>query len=255
MPYYVREMTATALSEPAETPVASCWARQLRRSALIATTLAISAAIAGCGTTARSTTEAPASAPPPAACPPGPPAAPSAEQWSTARHALAPPGAGAIRLCRYSGLNAHPRLARVGSRLLSGHTIVQQVVTEFDRLPSLRGAVACPADDGSQILALLAYPDGHHVSISVGLSGCALVTNGSVRRTAAGLGTPRAFGPQLLALLEQLLSTHRQSNAGSANALAHDHWSVLAPGTLTRGMGPRTESTETHRRCTRRLEG
>ena len=105
---------------------------------------------------------------------------------------LAPPGTGAIRLCRYSGLNAHPRLALVGSRLLDSRTIVDQLVTELDRLPALRGAVACPADDGSQILALLAYPGGHQVSISVGLTGCALVTNGSVHRTAAGLGTPRA---------------------------------------------------------------
>jgi hypothetical protein len=145
---------------------------------------------------------------------------------------LAPPGTGAIRLCRYSGLNAHPRLALVGSRLLDSRTIVDQLVTELDRLPALRGAVACPADDGSQILALLAYPGGHQVSISVGLTGCALVTNGSVHRTAAGLGTPRAFGPQLLASLKQLVGIHQQSNAESANALAHGHWSVLARSPL-----------------------
>jgi hypothetical protein len=167
------------------------------------------------------------------------PAALPAAQWSAARRVLAPAGADAIRLCRYSGLNAHPRLALVGSRRLDDRTIVHQLVSEFDRLPSLHGAVACPADDGSQILALLAYPYGHRVSISVGLTGCALVTNGSVHRTAAGLGTPRAFGPQLLASLKQLLvSTHQQSNTGSANALAHGHWSVLARSPLGKRYAP-----------------
>jgi len=98
---------------------------------------------------------------------------------------------------------------------------------EFDRLPSLRGAVL-PNDDGSQILALLAYPCGRQLGISVGLSGCALVSNGSVRRYAAGFRSPPAFGPQLVNQLKQLLSGQPTSPAGGAVALAHGHWSVLA---------------------------
>jgi hypothetical protein len=110
---------------------------------------------------------------------------------------------------------------------------VRQLVAEFNRLPSLRGAVACPNDDGSEIVAWLAYPGGHQVPVSVGLTGCALVTNGSVHRTAAGFGTPRAFGPQLLTSLEQLVGANQRSNAGSANALAlgqtaTNHWSVTS---------------------------
>jgi hypothetical protein len=115
---------------------------------------------------------------------------------------------------------------------------MHQLVTEFDRLPSMQGAVACPSDDGSQILALLAYPGGHQVSISVGLTGCALVTNGSVHRTAAGFGTPRTFGPQLLAALEHLVGVHPQSNAGSASALARGHWRVLARSPLGKRYAP-----------------
>lgn len=141
-----------------------------------------------------------------------------------------------MRLCRYSGLNAHPRLALVGSRLLTSRTIVRQLVRGLDRLPSLHGAVACPEDDGSEILARLTYPGGQRVSISVGLTGCALVTNGSVHRTAAGLGTPRAFGPQLVDRLKQLVSP-RQSTAGTANILARGHWSILPRSPLGTRFG------------------
>jgi hypothetical protein len=42
-------------------------------------------------------------------------------------------------------------------------------------------------------------------SISVELSGFALVTNGSVHRTAAGFGTPPRFGPRLVAQLEHFV--------------------------------------------------
>ena len=222
-----------------ERPSPSCKASPRRRCALIAITVAISAAISGCGTSAGSTTEAPASVAPPAACSASAPASLPTERWRAARHLLAPPGAGAIRLCRYSGLNAHLRLALVRSRLLDRRTIVRQLVTEFDRLPSMREGVHCPKDDGSQILALLAYPGGREVSISVGLTGCALVTSGSVHRTAAGLGTPRAFGPQLLASLTQLVNVAQESKAGTANTLAHGRWSVLPRSPL----GTRYRST------------
>jgi hypothetical protein len=116
-----------------------------------------------------------------------------------------PPDATAIRLCRYSGLNAHPRLTLVASRLVTSAGVVRQLVGEFDRLPRLHGVVACPMDDGSQIVALVSYPAGRRVTISVGLTGCRLVTNGSVHRSAEGLGSPRTFGPQLVATLTRLL--------------------------------------------------
>jgi hypothetical protein len=174
----------------------------------------------------------------PAACSPNAPAGLPAERWTTAHQWLAPPGVGAIRLCRYSGLNAHPRLTLVSSRLLQSPALIDQLVTDFNRLPSLRGAVACPFDDGSQILALLAYPAGRQVSISVGLFGCALVTNGSVHRSAAGFGSPPAFGPQLVTQLEQLLSGSQRSQAATAAALAHGHWSVLTRSPLGTRYGP-----------------
>jgi len=109
---------------------------------------------------------------------------------------------------------------------------VRELVSQFDRLPPLRGAVACPADDGSQIVALLAYPSGHRVTISVGLTGCELVTNGSVHRTALGMGSPPAFGPQLVTQLERLVSAGARPGPASASALAHGHWSLLARSPL-----------------------
>jgi len=174
---------------------------QRAAAALMATA---AAAIAGCGGTATATSQAVAKAALPAGCSQKAPRTLPAERWIAARQRLAPSGAGAIRLCRYSGLNAHPRLTLVNSRLLERPALVRQLVSEFDRLPSLHGAVACPADDGSQIVAVLAYPGGRDVTISVGLTGCEAVTNGSVSRTALGMGSPPAFGPQLVTQLEHL---------------------------------------------------
>ena len=118
-----------------------------------------------------------------------------AGSWALTREELAPAGASAIRLCGYSGLNNHPPLRLARSVLRSDPSLVGELVQEFDRLPSAQGAYACPSDDGSEIVALLAYPDGHGVTVSVGLTGCETVTNGSVFRIAAGIGSPPAFRP------------------------------------------------------------
>lgn len=184
---------------------------------LMVTTAAV--AITGCGSTAAATSRPTAAPAAPATCShKAPPRTLPAERWIAARQWLAPSGAGAIRLCRYSGLNAHPRLTLVGSQLLTGPGLVGQLVSEFDQLPSLHGAVACPADDGSQILTRLAYPGGRDVMISVGLAGCEAVTNGSVHRTAAGMGSPRAFGPQLVTQLEHLAGGRSSGVPGASCA-------------------------------------
>jgi hypothetical protein len=82
--------------------------------------------------------------------------------------------------------------------------LVGELVRGFDGLPSIAGPVACPFDDGSEIVALLAYPNGRTVTISVGLQGCETVTNGSVHRTAAAIISQRAVGPQLVGQLKRL---------------------------------------------------
>lgn len=154
----------------------------------------------------------------------------SAERWSAARRELAPASASEIRLCRYSGLNDHPPLRLVRSRLLSHNRLVAQLVKRLNGLPSgPRGAVSCPTDDGSQILVLVAYPGGREVRISVGLRGCELVSNGSVHRTASGYGPRPRRGPRLLAELERLVGGGQSAN-NVAPGLGR--WTVLARSPL-----------------------
>jgi hypothetical protein len=122
--------------------------------------------------------------------------------WPATLHELAPPGASAIRLCRYGTL---PRLALERARLVTDSGLVKKLVDDFNRLPPPPvPTFNCPADFGSRIDALLAYPAGQRVTVSVDLTGCAPATNGNLDRLAAGFGTPRAYGPQLLAELGRL---------------------------------------------------
>jgi hypothetical protein len=62
-------------------------------------------------------------------------------------------------------------------------------VRQFNELPPFPpGAFACPADDGSQIVGLLAYPNGKRVTVAFELTGCQGVRNGDVVRLANGYG-------------------------------------------------------------------
>ena len=141
----------------------------------------------------------------PAPCSKRSPASIARNGWSPPHVVLAPAGASAVRLCRYSGLNAHPPLTLARAALHTSPSLVRRLVREFDRLPALGpGVLVCPFDDGSEIVALLSYPDRHAVAISVGLLGCATVSNGNLHRTASGIGSPRRLGTQLLVELEHL---------------------------------------------------
>lgn len=132
-------------------------------------------------------------------CPGAAPTRIPAEQWPAARRKLAPNGPSSIRLCRYSGLNAHPALTLTHARLVTRPGVIRKLVREFEHLPrEPRGPVACPADDGSEMLALLEYPRGREVKIAVHLTGCTPATNGSVTRRAT---------QRLIAQLERLVDS------------------------------------------------
>ena len=212
-------------------------------SVLATTAVAMVGALAGCASGA--SPNSPASTVLPPRCPQHGSAIVRARAfgssgWAAAHKQLAPAGSSTIRLCRYAG---RPHIALVSSRLLGGRPLVAGLVRELDRLPAFpAGPVNCPNDNGSQILALIAYP-GHALTISVDLTGCRLVTNGSVGRTAAGMGSPAAFGPQLVAQLERLVAARQRSNSGRARALASDHWSVLARSPLGTRYGPNLSGT------------
>jgi hypothetical protein len=109
---------------------------------------------------------------------------------------LAPRGAEAIRLCRYSGL---PRQALVRVADVRRRARVARLVSLLDRLPDMPSPVSCPNDDGSHVVALVAYPRGRVLTLDIGLRGCRAVGNGRATKTAA-----RAPGPQLIALVKRL---------------------------------------------------
>jgi hypothetical protein len=122
-----------------------------------------------------------------------------ANPWSAARQKLAPDDPTAILLCRYSGLDAQSRLTLTRSVTVHSASTIRELVAELDRLPQLVGPVACPFDDGSQIVAHLSYRDGRAVTIGIDLTGCNLVTNGDLHRAAFD-----SVGIQLLKQLDKL---------------------------------------------------
>jgi hypothetical protein len=167
---------------------------------------AIAVGLTACGAASAAKPSGAGTDPParPAACATTSPRQIPPDPWSPARVQLAPSGATAIRLCRYAGLNSRPPDGLVRSALITNRVAVADLVQGFDRLPSAIGTFHCPVDDGSEIVALVAYPGGRAVTISSGLRGCQSVTNGDIRRTAAGgSGQP---GPALIAQLERLTS-------------------------------------------------
>jgi hypothetical protein len=176
------------------------------------------AALAGCAAPAssgRSTTtrtSKAAAAPAPRACPASGPSKLASPSWPAAKSKLVPAGASALRLCRYAGLNATPRLALLDQTLVQQHKHVARLVGELDALvPFPPGAFACPADDGSQILVLASYPAHHQLRVSVALTGCGTATNGSVISTTANAGN-NPHGPKLLAQLKRLTGDTQPSS-------------------------------------------
>jgi hypothetical protein len=140
----------------------------------------------------------------PALCPTRTPVGVPKNDWAPASQALAPRGAVALRLCGYPGANDAVPLQLERSRLLTGEGLLTHLVDEFDALPPYPDVqFGCPLDDGSQVLALLAYPGGRRVTVALDETGCSRVTNGDVVRIASGYSdTP--VGPRLVAELKAL---------------------------------------------------
>jgi len=74
------------------------------------------------------------------------------------------------------------------------------LVHEFNALRPSPPFISCPMDNGSTDLAIFEYPTPPAARISVGLSGCRIVQNGHLTRTAS-----LAPGPALLERLGALL--------------------------------------------------
>lgn len=134
------------------------------------------------------------------ACPPKLPSSLVSERVGAGSE-LVPPGAQALLLCSYHGLNPISENGRLeASRVVTASAELSWLTHSFDALPRLSGVVQCPFDDGSTLLALFEYAQPPDDPVSVGLNGCRIVQNGQLSRTAS-FGS----GPALLARLESLL--------------------------------------------------
>jgi hypothetical protein len=100
--------------------------------------------------------------------------------WKAARHAIAPPDPTAVRLCRYGGSGASLERGVEQTR----PRVLRRLVRRLDSLPVAAGTYACPNDDGRQVVAHFAYPDGHRLTVAIGLSGCRFATNGRLTGVA-----------------------------------------------------------------------
>lgn len=85
---------------------------------------------------------------------------------------------------------------------------VFRIKAEFDRLPNVPvgSGVVCPKNDGTEIWAYANYKDGRSVTVALALTGCELVRNGSLTRSALGIPQwdPQHNGLRLADELERL---------------------------------------------------
>ena len=151
------------------------------------------AALAGCGTRTAVTTHG-ASAPEPhrlqAACPKSDRRKPTSDAPG-AQQKLVPGHPVAVLVCRYSGLNGHPRLALIRSRAITDAATVAHLAQGLNALPQpSSGALNCPADFADAVLMFFSYARGPGDPVSVGLSGCQDVANGHLHRLAGLAKSP-----------------------------------------------------------------
>jgi hypothetical protein len=110
---------------------------------------------------------------------------------SGADAALVPDGAVALLLCRYSGLtqpppspNAGPAHRLTAVARLGNRSEVRRFAHKLNAIAPQSGAVSCPADFGDRLVAYFLYAFGRPSPVAVGLSGCELLSNGTVNRVA-----------------------------------------------------------------------
>jgi hypothetical protein len=118
-----------------------------------------------------------------------------------ARRELVPARATSVLLCRYRGLNPYRKRFRLlGSGTVRAASKVAHLGAQLNALKVAGpGPIACPNDDGSLIVAYFRYRDGSRDVVRVATTGCEVVSNGPVSRSAAV-----APGPHLLTELDAL---------------------------------------------------
>lgn len=133
-------------------------------------------------------------------CPPSLPAS-TVSARPGAGQVLVPAGARSLLLCSYHGLNPPADARRLErTRTVTAASGLAAIVGQINALTTQSGISGCPMDDGSAILAIFTYPTAPPDPVSIGLTGCRIVTNGHLTRTAS-----LPPGPTLLARLSTLL--------------------------------------------------
>jgi hypothetical protein len=120
-------------------------------------------------------------------------------------HELVPDTPCMVVLTRYAGLPSRIGTQAVGRVKLRNPSLLRQLTSEFDALPSLPdGVYSCPNDDGSEIVAGLGYPHRQYLRLTITLTGCSTARRGPVIRSALG-----PSGGKLVGRLERLLALHQ----------------------------------------------
>lgn len=121
-------------------------------------------------------------------------------EWSKAQMEMAPRGALRIQLCRYTGIDTHPRFELVGSDLIVSRGLKRQIISRLDALKPYTGPPPhCPAESGKAVGITLFYRE-HRVRIAVNTDGCAAARNGDISRPAFNTRAGRLLVKQLIAL-------------------------------------------------------
>ena len=156
---------------------------------------ALLAAVIAAGATGPLAAES-VSAPAPAACPDREPPSPLRSARPGAGDELVPAGQDTVLLCRFAGLNGPgPRLGLLGAVRLTDGSTVNDLAAQMNQLPrGASGPVACPEDDGSEILAGFGYSAGPSDPVTVSLTGCTAATNGQISRVATSALLSRLKG-------------------------------------------------------------
>jgi hypothetical protein len=112
-------------------------------------------------------TSCPADLPKPGAYSPGP------------ASIMVPASPNAARICRYNGLNSsQPENSLAKSGMVNPAELSGLVGGLNAAGPMPSRVISCPMDNASNDVVIFAYPNGHTVFVTVGLTGCNLVTNG-----------------------------------------------------------------------------
>jgi hypothetical protein len=133
---------------------------------------------------------------------------PVVSERAAAAKMLVPPGTRAVLLCRYRGVNPTPELA---GRLAASRRIKKRATVNLARefnalrpIPPGSGVTACPADDGSKVIAFFHYAHAPDDPVTLNLRGCRSATNGQIVRSALS-----DSGDKLLRRIETLTGKSR----------------------------------------------